>query len=159
MDSYATQLKAASNCGQDYAAQNPYVLQAYDGFVAYRAMYNATCKTARAGGLCFVNALTSSTSPDDSYVYYLPLGVALPASAKPDCSPCLQQTLNDWSSVASNGSMPISSVFNSAVTQVDASCGSTFAKQAAAPNKDAAAALSVPAWSWVLLALLTAILS
>ncbi|KAA6416216.1 MAG: hypothetical protein FRX48_00936 [Lasallia pustulata] len=46
MSSLATQIKQDSTCGPDYRAQNPLVLQAYNGLLAYPPLYKAGCLQA-----------------------------------------------------------------------------------------------------------------
>lgn len=139
MTSYANQLKAGGTCGADYQKQNPYVLQAYDGFIAYDALYNASCAKAANGSNCFVNALTDSDS-DSSYVYYLPLGFSLPQGSKPTCNDCIKKTMDGWTAAATNVTTPIGAVYNPAVTQLNQVCGSNFVNQAVQPKKDPNAA-------------------
>ncbi|KAH0559223.1 hypothetical protein GP486_004264 [Trichoglossum hirsutum] len=85
MSTYARNLKLDSNCGDDFRAQNPLVLQAYQGLLAYEPLYRAGClkATTTTGGYCFANAITNTSSSSDSYIYFLPLGVPLPGGARP----------------------------------------------------------------------------
>jgi hypothetical protein len=75
----------------------------------------------------FSDAVTNATSPSDSYIYYLPLGVSFPVSSpSPSCSQCLRDTMAVFSSAASNSSQLISGVYAGAVTVVNAGCGKGF---------------------------------
>ena len=52
MSNLATQLTSNANCGADYQAQNPNVMQAYDGFVSYATLYSAGCTKDSDGNYC-----------------------------------------------------------------------------------------------------------
>ncbi len=52
MSSLAQQLVSNSYCGTDYKNQNPIVLQAYNGFIAYEPLYRAGCQKDSSGGYC-----------------------------------------------------------------------------------------------------------
>ena len=127
MAGFVNTLKSQGGCGSDFQAQNPHVMQAYQGFLAYESVYNATCrKSTEKDRYCFTNAVTNSSSPTSSYVYYLPLGISLPSGTMPACNNCLENTVNDYSTAAGNGTLPLSSVYASAVEQIDNACGSRF---------------------------------
>jgi hypothetical protein len=46
MATYARSLKLDNNCGDDFRAQNPLVVQAYQGLLAYEPLYHAGCLKA-----------------------------------------------------------------------------------------------------------------
>ncbi|KAL9070040.1 MAG: hypothetical protein Q9157_005957 [Trypethelium eluteriae] len=130
MSDLAIQLINNANCGADFKAQNPTVLQAYDGFVSYGVLYNAGCqKDPASGNYCFANAATNMSSITDSYPYYLPLGVALPGGAQPSCNACLQNTMATFSSAASNATQPVSANYKEAAEQINEACGPNFVNQ------------------------------
>ena len=52
MSDLATQLTQNANCGADFKAQNPMVLQAYDGFLSYAVLYHAGCQKDTGGNYC-----------------------------------------------------------------------------------------------------------
>lgn len=152
-------MKEDTSCGNEYKAQNPKVLQAYDGFVAYEPVYKATCmKDTTSGGYCFANAVTNSSSPTSSYVYYLPLGLPLPAGTMPTCNTCLSNTMKAYAPYAGNASTPLSSVYGSAVGQMDVACGPTFVTEVPTV-KGAAASLTTPGWLTALAVLAMFLLS
>ncbi|KAI9664123.1 MAG: hypothetical protein M1821_007614 [Bathelium mastoideum] len=129
MSSLATQLTDDANCGVDFKAQNPNVLQAYDGFVSYGVLYHAGCQTDSNGNYCFANAATNTSAVTDSYPYYLPLGVALPGGAQPTCNTCLQNTMAIFSSAATNATQPVSANYKNAAEQINMVCGPGFVNQ------------------------------
>ena len=137
MSSYALTLRSSSACQSDYNAENPQVRQAYAGLLAYDVSYNASClKNAPAPGnpdpnqdnanYCFANAVTNTTSPTDSYIYYLPLGVPLPSGSLPTCDACLVNTMAVFANAASNRSQPLNLDYVDAANMVNVMCGPTF---------------------------------
>lgn len=52
MQNIANKIKQPDVCGADYTAQNPLVLQAYGGLLAYASMYQAGCLKDAAGSYC-----------------------------------------------------------------------------------------------------------
>ncbi|KAI5207870.1 hypothetical protein E4T39_01820 [Aureobasidium subglaciale] len=126
MASLARQIQSPDNCAPDLANQNPMAMQAYDGFVAYQSLYHAGCLLNTAtGGYCFSDAI-NATSPTDSYIYYLPLGVSLPGTTAPSCSNCLRDTMSVFASAATNHSQPVAGVYAQAARMIDATCGAAF---------------------------------
>lgn len=103
MSRLAQDIRKQSNCGPDYTKQNPLVLQAYNGLIAYEPLYRAGCLKSGTGSYCtlregtlytgpptnwaidagFADAITNMSSPSDSYVYFLPLGLPLPGGSRP----------------------------------------------------------------------------
>lgn len=126
MASLAQEVQLTANCGADLALQNPVVNQALNGFLGYDPLYHAGCLTDNSGSYCFADAVTNASAPSNSYIYYLPLGVPLPAGTRPSCNACLKDTMIVFAAAASNNSVPISGDYASAAQQLDANCGSTF---------------------------------
>ena len=149
MASLAAQIKADSTCGPDYRAQNPLVLQAYNGLLAYPLLYKAGClqdnssspssssssnssgsgsdgSSGNSGGYCFASAITNALSPSDSYIYYLPLGVSLPGGARPSCNQCLKDTMAVFQQGARDANQPVSATYVDAAQQIDLGCGPAF---------------------------------
>jgi hypothetical protein len=52
MNDFGRDIKNDTNCGADYAADNPLVLQAYNGFLAYQPLYQAGCLRDKRGSYC-----------------------------------------------------------------------------------------------------------
>ncbi|KAK4635247.1 hypothetical protein CLAFUW4_01182 [Fulvia fulva] len=126
MSQYAQQIQQNSHCGADLEMQNPMVTQAYNGFVSYPTLYHAGCLTDTDGNYCFSNAVTNTSSPSSSYIYYLPLGVKLPGGARPACNTCLQNTMAIFAETAGNASQPLSQDYGTAAEQVQMICGPQF---------------------------------
>ncbi|KAG9711237.1 hypothetical protein KCU73_g17235, partial [Aureobasidium melanogenum] len=113
-------IQSPDNCAADLQNQNPTVMQAYTGFVAYQSLYHAGCLlNSNTGSYCFSDAVTNASSPTDSYVYYLPLGISLPSTTSPSCSSCLRDTMSVFASTATNRSQPLSKVYGTAAAMID----------------------------------------
>ena len=128
MASFARDLLQDSNCGDDYRRQNPLVGQAYNGLIAYDTLYYAGCQKDAQGTYCYADAIlnTTSTPVSDSFVYFLPLGIPLPAPSKPSCSQCQLRTMDIFNKAAANESQPISKTYVDAARMIDLTCGPTF---------------------------------
>ncbi|KAH0336225.1 hypothetical protein KCU81_g8680, partial [Aureobasidium melanogenum] len=127
MASLARQIQSPNNCAADLQNQNPTVMQAYTGFIAYQSLYHAGCLlNSNTGSYCFSDAVTNASSPTDSYVYYLPLGISLPSTTTPSCSSCLRDTMSVFASAATNRSQPLSMVYGTAAAMIDLTCGADF---------------------------------
>lgn len=128
MSNFAQELRKDSNCGQDFRRENPLVGQAYNGLLAYETSYWAGCEKDTNGSYCFAKAIgTQTSSNSDSFTYYLPLGIALPAPAKPSCSQCLRNTMSIFYQASANKTLPVNKVYVDAARMIDLTCGPTFA--------------------------------
>ena len=138
MSTLANELRDDANCGQDYYLENPLVRQAWNGFVAYAPLYEAGCLKDSLGTFCYANAITNTTSPEDSYVYFLALGIPLPAGSWPTCSTCLQKTMAYFATAAANLTQPVSQTYVSAAQQIDQGCGPNFVNSNITPIQGSA---------------------
>jgi hypothetical protein len=136
------ELLSSSACKTDYEDDNPVVLQAYNGLVAYTPSYQASCLHDTEGNYCFADAVSNSTSPGDAYTYYLPIGQELPGGSRPTCNSCLQQAMSVFAYYGNNVTQPISKTYTSAAQQISIACGSTFVNVTAAPLKGGAPSTS-----------------
>ncbi|KAL0639124.1 hypothetical protein Q9L58_001809 [Maublancomyces gigas] len=82
MDKLGRQITSEENCGLDFRLGNPIVNQAYAAFIAYKPIYTASCLKSDSGSYCYVDAMTNTSSPSDSYPYYIPLGRNLPGGSR-----------------------------------------------------------------------------
>lgn len=143
MNELAGQLLAEDACKTDYDNNNPQVVQAYNGLVAYEPMYLASCLKDDDGDFCYANAVTNTTSQGiDAVPFYLPLGVSMPGGARPTCNSCLQDEMAIFSSFAANSTQPISKTYSSAANTISMYCGTAFVNVTAAPLKGAASTSS-----------------
>ncbi|KAF2132291.1 hypothetical protein P153DRAFT_285070 [Dothidotthia symphoricarpi CBS 119687] len=138
LDGLARELVTDTACKTDYDNDNPIVLQAYNGLIAYEASYQASCLKSDTGNYCFADAVSNTTSTTDSYPYYLPIGQILPGGSRPTCNTCLQDAMAIFASFAGNHTQPISKTYTSAAQQLAISCGKDFVSTTAAPLKGAA---------------------
>jgi len=124
----ASDLIKNSACGQDYNLGNPIVTQAYTGMTAYQATCQATCLKEQASqDFCFSRSATNSTNAADYYVYFLALGMALPASSRPTCNQCLQNTMQVFENEAQYVGQPLTQTYIPAAEQINLGCGPNFA--------------------------------
>ncbi len=141
MSNYASRIQDPAACGADFRAENPLVIRAYYGFLAYTPLYQAGCLKADPRAVssqtpseyCFVAAARNTAAPADSYLYYLPLGTELPGSSRPSCSSCVQQTMQIFAQAAQNLSTPIAGDYSDAATQVNFGCGPNWVSPAVKP--------------------------
>lgn len=143
----AGNLTLDANCGSDYQAGNPIVMQAYLGLKSYEMLYKATCLTDPDTSMyCFANAVTNLTTPSNVYFYYLPLNMTLPASANPTCGTCLRQTMEIYQTFTTNRKLAISSTYEDAASQVNTICGPEYVNDTLLAAVSTAG-LSVPSWA------------
>ncbi|KAJ9093410.1 hypothetical protein QFC21_006440 [Naganishia friedmannii] len=79
--SLAVNVQKSGNCGTDLKRKNPVVLE---------ALYDT-----ETHAYCYAQAMsTTSTTPDDGYLYQLPVGIPLPSTFHPTCSSCSAKLVN-----------------------------------------------------------------
>jgi hypothetical protein len=134
MSTLATQL-ASKSCAKDLSLQNPLATQAYAGLLAYDTLYAASCLTsAETGNYCYADAVSNTSAPTSSYVYYLPLGMSLPAGTRPACTPCLKDTMSIFAAAASDRKGDFRGDYAQAAQVVDLTCGPGFVDASVASN-------------------------
>jgi hypothetical protein len=163
MANLASELISDSTCGEDYRQQNPLVVQAYAGMMAFEPVYRATClQDPTTKSYCFVEASTNSTNPADFYPYYTAIGLNLPPETAPTCSQCLRQTMQIFAGYAQSADQPLAKTYLPCASQVDASCGTGFAatdvKVGSVASSDAAGRGVSSTGSWWALLAVTAVL-
>ena len=129
MSSLATSLRSDSNCGADYRLQNPMVRSAYAGLIAYTPLFKTSCFKANGSpnsDYCFSNAITNTSAPSDSYLYYLPLGMPIPGGSLLTCTDCLKRTMQVFQEAAANKTQLLSNVYGDAARMINVNCGPTF---------------------------------
>ncbi|KAH7078260.1 hypothetical protein FB567DRAFT_131027 [Paraphoma chrysanthemicola] len=142
MDSFARELQSSSACKVDLDNDNPNIIQALNGLIAYPVAYQASCLRDQEGSYCFANAVSNTSSTTDSYPYYLPVGQELPAGSRPSCGSCLQDAMAVFAQYSNNATQPISRTYSTAAQQLSISCGRSFVNVTAAPLKAAATTTS-----------------
>ncbi|KAL8759225.1 MAG: hypothetical protein Q9199_000912 [Rusavskia elegans] len=146
MSSIATQLRRDENCAADYRREQPLVVAAYNGLVAYETLYKAGCaRDPDRGNYCYANAITNTSSPTDNYPYYLPLGIPLPGGSQPSCTACLRETMRIFNEAASDRSQQaLIRTLPAAAQMINVGCGPGFANEtipSAAQNAGAMSAV------------------
>lgn len=127
MSTLANNLTASGNCGSDYENGNSIVQEIHVGLLSYETLYQASClKNPSTGSYCFADAITNSSSPTDSYIYYLPVNTSLPGGTNPTCDTCLQNTMAVFQAAAANTTLPVSPLYVPAAEEINIVCGSNF---------------------------------
>ena len=166
MQSYAAQIRDSANCGDDYNNEQPLVIRAYEGLIAYLPVYQAGClkldsdgvsKSGKTNDYCYTSSVNNTNQADLS-LYYLPVGVALPGNSRPTCSSCTQQTMSLFATAAQNLSTPLGEDYSAAAVQVNQGCGPTFVSSSVQPlagtggSSAASSTLTAAASTWLLTA-------
>ncbi|KZV70030.1 hypothetical protein PENSPDRAFT_685915 [Peniophora sp. CONT] len=121
---FADQLK--TDCADDLNSRNAEVVQSLASLQTYDLLRQAGCLAdSTTGAYCYVEAAASS-NPIDLYLYSLPFGLGLPASATPSCSTCAKSLMALYTSEAPSVD-GLKQTYNDAAKQQNARCGSTFA--------------------------------
>ncbi|KAI9871158.1 MAG: hypothetical protein M1823_008530, partial [Watsoniomyces obsoletus] len=113
MTDFAEQILHDTNCGEDFRNQQPLVLQAYNGLVAYEPVYRATClktETAEDTEYCFSHAV-SGQNPADLYPYLTAVGLNMPAGSRPSCTQCLKQSMHVFAEYAVRKEQPLAQTY------------------------------------------------
>ncbi|TGO89819.1 hypothetical protein BPOR_0092g00050 [Botrytis porri] len=127
MSSIASNITSTTACSVDLLASNPLVTQARLGLLAYSTLYTASClKDSSNGAYCYAQAVTNSSSPTDSYVYYLPLNTSLPGGSQSTCNQCLKNTMAVFESAGAVRSSAIAGTYTQAAGMVNVQCGPGF---------------------------------
>ncbi|EPS43974.1 hypothetical protein H072_2090 [Dactylellina haptotyla CBS 200.50] len=147
MNDFGKQLLDASNCGADFKARNPVVVQAYASFISYPVVFAAGCQRSETG-FCYADAVTNITNAADTYIYLIPLGIPIPGGARLTCSTCLQKTMRIYSAAATNTSLPISSTYGAAANLINLGCGPDFVNTTVA-EAQLGSAISLSSRTWI----------
>ncbi|PHH66208.1 hypothetical protein CDD82_1571 [Ophiocordyceps australis] len=127
LDKAAQNLTTDANCKTEIDQGHSRVLQAWRGLKAYRVLYTATClQDETTNAYCFANAVTNLTTPSDSFLYFLPYGLALPGASAPTCSWCTKQTMQIFQAASANRQHFIASKYEDAANQINVVCGPDF---------------------------------
>ena len=128
MADFAEQLIKDTNCGQDFRNEQPLVLQAYNGLIAFEPVYRAIClKTAKDNQYCFSQAVSISQNPSDIYPYFTVVGLTLPSGSMPTCNACLKQTMQVFAEYAIRKEQPLAQTYLGCAQMVDGDCGAGYA--------------------------------
>jgi hypothetical protein len=121
---------------------------------AYRVMRDAACLPDPATNtFCYLNAVRNP-DPTELYFYQLPLGVGLPPTADPKCSPCTGSVLSIYAQALSDPTQEASltdlkETYQPAAALAIQSCGSAYATAIASGG---ALALQLKSSLWEIIA-------
>lgn len=148
----AQNLTASANCKAEIDQGQSLVLQAWRGLRAYKILYSATCLQDPSTNMyCFASAVTNVTAPSDSYLYFLPYGLALPGASSPSCNWCTQETMAIYNAASADKQQFVASNYEDAARQVNTICGPGFVNGTL--PKGAAAAVATPSYAVTLAAM------
>ncbi|BFZ60786.1 hypothetical protein YB2330_001838 [Saitoella coloradoensis] len=110
-------------CEVDLRRGQPVAVGVQQAFEAWEVEFVTGClKDPTTGSYCFSTAITS-TSPADSYLYFLPLGSTYPGGARPTCSNCTLMIMETYESYEVQGVGTVKGV-------IGVGCGDTFLDEA-----------------------------
>lgn len=147
MSAFASNITSTSTCADDITKENPLILQAKAGLLAYTPLYTASClHDPSTSSYCFAEAVTNASNPADTYIYFLPLNQSLPGGSQPTCDACLKTTMAVFEQGTSDRSSALTSTYVSAAMQVNVNCGPNFvnASLAAAVVTSSSTAVATP---------------
>jgi hypothetical protein len=128
--SIAGNLTTPQLCLADYQLGNPVVVQSLLGMESYGYMLSASCtRNPSTGSYCYVDAITNTSSPTDSYVFSVGLNQSLPTSEGPlggwsgSCNDCLREVMGVFWTASANRSSPVAGAYAAAAGVVDGRCG------------------------------------
>jgi len=145
MASLAANISASANCASDLLKRNPLIQQAELGLKAYKPLYSASClRNPQTSSYCYADAITNSTSPNDPYIYFLPLNFTLPGGKQPTCNACLKGSMAIFSAASSDRKSAIANTYLSAAQQINLRCGPGFVNSSLAAEVKSGASTVAP---------------
>lgn len=146
--SLAANISTPANCASDIATGNTLIQQAQLGLKAYKPLYSASClRNPQTSSYCFADAITNSTNPTDSHLYYLPLNYSLPGGSQPTCNACLKSSMAIFSAAASDRSSAIANTYITAAQQINVQCGPGFVSSSLAAEVKSSASSFTPGFA------------
>jgi hypothetical protein len=110
------------NCGPDFNRVQ-LVKDIYKTMRAYAPVYSAGClRDPDTGAYCYANAVTNTSNPSSTYIYFLPLNRTLPGSTVPECNYCLKQTMALYQAATADRRQYIADTYEAAAKQVNLVC-------------------------------------
>ncbi|RCI16339.1 hypothetical protein L249_2157 [Ophiocordyceps polyrhachis-furcata BCC 54312] len=133
----AERLGDRANCRAELDQSQPRVVQAQRGLRAYRTLYAASC-LEDGGVYCFAQSASNLSDPSNSYLYFIPLGMALPGASTPSCNRCTRDIMNVYHASAANRGHLVSEKYAEAAQQINVVCGPGFVNATLPRPKSAA---------------------
>lgn len=145
MQKAARNLTETENCETEWKNGLSTVMQAYRGLMSYEMMYTATClQDPDSENYCFATAVTNTSTPSDTYLYFLPYNLSMPGSSTPSCTWCNQETMGIFHAAASNRRQLIATTYEGAARQVNTMCGQSFVNSTLPEEDENAGGLTLP---------------
>ncbi|KAH8176025.1 hypothetical protein LIA77_04443 [Sarocladium implicatum] len=157
MQKAARNLTETENCETEWKNGLSTVMQAYRGLMSYGMMYTATClQDPDSENYCFASAVTNTSAPSDTNLYFLPYNLSMPGSSTPSCTWCNQETMGIFHSAAANRRQLIATTYEGAARQVNTMCGQAFVNSTLPEEDESAGGLTLPHSGLVLTAIVVA---
>lgn len=116
-------------------------------------LQSAAClQDTQTQAYCYVSAMSTSSSPDDGYLYSLSSGLALPSTIKPTCSTCSAKLINLFTETVTTEKSYASvmqPVLTNATGIIKEACGATFAGQSITMQAHVTSGASRHTASWL----------
>jgi len=147
----AQNLTTEANCKAEIDQRQSLVLEAWRGLKAYEVLYKATCLQDNATSMyCFANAVTNLTTPSDSFLYFVPFGLALPGSSTPSCNWCNKETMAIYRAASADRQQFVADKYEPAARQINAVCGPNFVNGTLPAAQSAAGVVLPPSYTFAL---------
>ncbi|KAF8903279.1 hypothetical protein CPB84DRAFT_1814674 [Gymnopilus junonius] len=89
-------------CADELKGLNTMAVSTLMALNAFQVMHDVACSIdPTTNSYCYLDAVHNA-NPSDSYYYQLPLGIPLPNSSVPTCSPCSKGAMNIYASALEN---------------------------------------------------------
>ncbi|KAG5927396.1 hypothetical protein E4U42_002292 [Claviceps africana] len=155
MSQAALNLTSEANCKDEYEQNQTQVLLAYRGLRAYSVMYSAAClQDPASNSYCFANAVTNLSTPSNSYLYFMPYGLALPGASKPTCNWCTQATMGIYHEASADRGQPVANKYEDAAQQVNTLCGPNFVNSSLPAAESTALSIRAPSGPGIMMSTL-----
>ena len=148
MDAAARNLTSEENCEKEYNEGVKVVSAAYHGLRNYETVYQVTClEDQESDQYCYANAVTNTSNSSDSYLYFLPYDLAMPASALPNCNWCNKETLDIFHAASADRGLAISNTYEEAARLVNNLCEPKYVNATLPEAVESWAIAAMPQWS------------
>lgn len=130
MASFASQLQ--SDCSQELSNTNLMVVNTLTALQAFQVMHDSACLAdPTTNAYCYLSAVQNS-NPSDLYFYSIPLGIPLPNTATPTCSPCSKSIMGMYAGALQDPTQvkqltALKSAYKESALVAAQFCGSAFA--------------------------------
>jgi hypothetical protein len=145
MRTAARNLTESENCEAEWENGLTTVMQAYRGLMAYEMMYTAAClQDPETENYCFATSVTNTSTPSDTYLYFLPYNLSMPGSSSPSCTWCNQEVMGIFHAASANRRQLIATTYEGAARQVNTMCGQAFVNGTLPEEEESASGMMLP---------------